>query len=207
MELESLCAFLEDLGKRSGTYDFDVESVGWWSLTGPHKAPPASCDPHQAVEENFIRNDDSFICAVKNYPSLADALIHLLQEARSQGPPAQATRFIGMTDLAFVDHFDFERIADQANFYGPLQHFQNKIIDRSIILRSVKLWNIFVDRIVSIVNARHAAQAEKARQAELKGRQEELCRESAADPSSETGSTSSSLKCKVTDVGPAILQN
>ncbi|KAG6892136.1 hypothetical protein C0992_001711, partial [Termitomyces sp. T32_za158] len=67
--------------------------------TGPCKALPSFRDPHQAVEENFIRNDESFIRAVKNYPSLADALIRLLQEARSQGPPAQATRFIGMTDL------------------------------------------------------------------------------------------------------------
>ncbi|KAG6874727.1 hypothetical protein C0992_006821 [Termitomyces sp. T32_za158] len=124
--------------------------------TGPRRVPPPR-DSHQLVEDNLIRNEDSTIRAAKHFAQLGDALIKLMQDARAQGSSAQATRFVGMTDLCFVDDFDFTRVADQAALYGPLQYFQDKVVDRSLTLRGVKLWNAFADGVLEIIKRRQEA--------------------------------------------------
>ncbi|KAG6871859.1 hypothetical protein C0992_010223 [Termitomyces sp. T32_za158] len=131
--------------------------------TGPRRNSASAKDVHQCLEELLIRDSNSNIKAVKHFPSMAEALVKLMDEARSQGTNAQATRFVGMSDLSFTDQADFERIADQAALFAPLHLFQDKVVDRSLTLRGITLWNKFADAIVKIVLDRRAVQAARAR--------------------------------------------
>ncbi|KAG6894752.1 hypothetical protein C0992_004835 [Termitomyces sp. T32_za158] len=131
--------------------------------TGPRRNSTPAKDVHQCLEELLIHDSNSNIKAVKHFPSMAEALVKLMDEARSQGTNVQATRFVGMSNLSFSDQADFDRIADQVVLFAPLQGFQDKVADRSLSLHGVTLWNKFADAIVKIVLDRCAVQAARAR--------------------------------------------
>ncbi|KAG6874769.1 hypothetical protein C0992_006622, partial [Termitomyces sp. T32_za158] len=109
--------------------------------TGPHHVPPPR-NSHQLVEDNLICNEDLTIRAAKHFAQLGNALIKLIQNTLSSSP-----------DLCLT--------FNQATLYGPLQYFQDKVVNHSLTLHGVKLWNAFADGVLEIVNT-HCA--EKARQ-------------------------------------------
>ena len=147
--------------------------------TGPKKVLLPQ-DPYSLLEAAVIRDASQRIKAIKHHPSFASAIVRLADEVKGN-PPIVAARRVGAADLVcflllfflpyllpssqlFVDHSDFERIADQAIIYDALVSIQ-ELIDRSLVQHhpTVKNWCVFADSVLKIIKDRRSAQAARER--------------------------------------------
>ncbi|KAG6914080.1 hypothetical protein DXG01_002534 [Tephrocybe rancida] len=138
--------------------------------TGPKKTPSA-IDPYALIENNVIRDPQGKVKAIKHYPGLANALVLLIERAKTLDSPLQVVRYLAGAELAFTDQGDFERMADQyGGFFNALLSIQD-VVDRNLVKNSMgaRQFLLFVDAIVAIIKDRRAVQATKDR-AEAKRR-------------------------------------
>ena len=148
--------------------------------TGPKKTLLPQ-DPYSLIEASVIHDASQQIKAIKHLPSFASAIVKLADKVKGCSPVV-AARKVGVADLVrlfflfsfslftsppsqvFVDHSDFERIADQVIIYDALLSIQ-ELIDRSLVQHSptIKNWCVFADSILKIIKDRRSAQAARER--------------------------------------------
>ncbi|KAG6913745.1 hypothetical protein DXG01_004634 [Tephrocybe rancida] len=141
--------------------------------TGPKKtSSSALLDPYALIENSVIRDPNGKIKAIKHFPSFANAVVAVIDHAKTLSSALQIVRYLAGAELIFADQGDFERVADQFGIFNALCSVQ-ELVDRNLVKNSLgaKQFFIFVDAIVILVKDRRASQAIKDR-ADAKKREE-----------------------------------
>ncbi|KAG6913361.1 hypothetical protein DXG01_007381 [Tephrocybe rancida] len=131
--------------------------------TGPKKISSSAVDPYALIENNVIHDPQGKVKAIKHYPGLANALVLLIEPAKTLDSPLQVVCYLAGAELVFTDQGDFERMADQyGGFFNALLSIQ-EVIDHNLMKNSMgtKQFLIFVDAIVAIIKDHCAVQAMK----------------------------------------------
>ncbi|KAG6913312.1 hypothetical protein DXG01_007826 [Tephrocybe rancida] len=143
--------------------------------TGPKKTSPLSstADPYALIEAAIIRDPNGKIKAVKHYPSFANAVVLLVEHAKTLGSALQIVRYVAGAEIVCASPLlGILPNPLSGDFYNALLSIQ-EVIDRNLAKNSMgaKQFLVFADAIVTIIKDRRVAQAVKDR-AEAKKRDE-----------------------------------
>ncbi|KAG6822775.1 hypothetical protein H0H92_012633, partial [Tricholoma furcatifolium] len=120
------------------------------------------------LASTLLRNAQKQVKAIKNPFDFAQAFAAVVEEAGAKESVLERASFVKATNLAFVDQFDFARLADQSNMLEALKKAKALFEPGAAqFIPPVKVWLDFVGPLYTFVEDRRAEQAARDRKAEV----------------------------------------